>query len=70
MSNNECVFLRGKKCLALTEKKCKFCHFMKTREELEEGRAKAAKRIGKIYTSQEIDAILRRYYSGKDKFTI
>lgn len=70
MSDQECVFLKGKKCLALTERKCKLCHFMKTREELEAGREKAEDRINRTFTPEEKYAILRKYYSGKDKFRI
>ena len=41
----ECAFDRGEECAALKYKECKGCHFRKTKEELEEGREKARKRI-------------------------
>lgn len=42
---NDCVFSLRTKCEALTEKNCEDCPFRKTRDELRQGRAKAAERI-------------------------
>lgn len=41
----DCVFSIRTKCGVLTEKNCEGCHFRKTREELLQGREKAAERI-------------------------
>ena len=42
---NDCVFCKGNKCAALSEKQCIGCHFYKTDKELKEGRQKASERI-------------------------
>ena len=41
----ECAFEKGNSCTALREKECKGCPFMKTKEELVEGRQRAMARI-------------------------
>ena len=43
-----CAFDLGKKCGAVTEKKCAGCKFFKTEEQLKEGRSKAAERIRRL----------------------
>lgn len=42
---NDCAFEKGNICTALREKTCKGCTFMKTKEELIEGRKRAMDRI-------------------------
>ena len=59
MSN--CVFDRGRKCSALTPKKCKNCSFRKTEAELNAGREKARERLESLPQAQ-YDAIMRKYY--------
>ena len=41
----ECAFDRGKKCFALTTKKCNGCNFYKTKEQLKAGREKSTDRL-------------------------
>lgn len=60
-----CVFDFGRKCVALTEKKCKDCRFRKTQKELKEGRKKAKKRIASLPEEQQ--TYIREKYYGKEK---
>ena len=46
----KCAFEKGNSCTALREKKCKFCTFRKTTEELISGRLKAIERIESLPT--------------------
>lgn len=57
----KCVFNKGKKCSALTPKKCKNCSFRKTEAELNAGREKARERLESLPKEQQ-DAIMRKYY--------
>ena len=57
----DCVFNCGKKCSALTEKKCKKCSMRKTEAELEEGRAKAMKRLETL-PPEQYDHVMRKYH--------
>ena len=59
---SECVFDLGKKCVALTEKKCSKCKFAKTAEQLEEGCKKAKRRLNNKYTPEEQATMFRKYY--------
>lgn len=45
---NKCAFDLEKKCAALTDKECKGCRFRKSKEELEEGREKARRRLDSL----------------------
>ena len=56
----KCAFDRTTLCTALVEKKCHGCSFRKTREELDEGRERAAYRINKLPEEQR-DRIDRKY---------
>lgn len=60
-----CVFEHGIKCVALTEKRCEGCSFRKTKEEAEEGRKRARRRISSLSREQQI-YIYDKYY-GKGK---
>ena len=59
---NDCVFSIRTKCDALTEKNCEGCLFRKTREELRQGRAKAAERISSLPPYQQ-EHIRLRYHT-------
>ena len=48
-----CAFDCGRKCSALTEKKCGGCNFRKSADELAAGRKKAAKRLGTLPDEQQ-----------------
>ena len=63
---NDCVFYTEKKCLALTSKHCKGCAFHKTKDEFNQGRQKAEKRIRSLPQSTQIH-ILRKYYSRRNR---
>lgn len=56
-----CVFNKGKKCSALTPKKCKNCSFRKTEEELTAGREKARERLESL-PREQYEALMRKYY--------
>lgn len=58
---SKCAFEAGKMCHAVTEKKCKFCHFRKTAEELRVGREKATERLMKL-DRETLNNIKRKYY--------
>ena len=58
----DCAFANGKKCVALTEKRCPGCVFRKTQEELIAGREKAAKRIKTLPTERQ-KQICDSYYN-------
>lgn len=62
--NKECVFDRGRKCSALTEKYCDFCQFRKSQEELEAGRRRAAERVNSLPADQR-RAIKLKYYQNR-----
>ena len=64
---NKCAFDRGKKCFALTTKKCNGCNFYKTKEQLKEGREKATDRLMTLdmVTLKHIKA---KYYCGRSAF--
>lgn len=57
----KCAFDLGKKCSALTGKRCKKCAFFKTKEALEEGRAKAWARVQHLSSGKYVH-IIRKYY--------
>lgn len=59
---NNCAFDRDKFCAALKEKQCEGCAFYKTKEELIEGRQKAAERLDNLPIRQKIH-IARKYYN-------
>lgn len=56
-----CVFNKGRKCLALSTKKCENCTFRKTEAELKAGREKARERLESLPKDQ-YDAIMKKYY--------
>lgn len=56
-----CAFENDKQCNALKTKKCEGCHFFKTKEELINGRKKAAERISKLSPKTQTQ-ILNKYY--------
>lgn len=56
-----CVFDNGKKCAALTSKKCEKCSMRKTEAELAEGRAKAMDRLETL-PPEQYDTIMRKYH--------
>lgn len=60
MSN--CVFDKGKKCIALLTHNCEKCSFHKTGRELVEGREKARERLESL-PKKQYDAIMKKYYS-------
>ena len=55
---SNCVFDRGHKCVALTERKCVKCPFYKTKEELDAGRKIAFERIKDLPNR---DALTEKY---------
>ena len=57
----DCAFELGYRCVALTDKKCKGCHFRKTQKELEKGRKKAKKRIASLLEAEQ-QYIKEKYY--------
>jgi hypothetical protein len=57
---NKCVFENENECIALKEKRCAFCAFRKTKEELIEGRRKATERIASLPEEQK-KHIIRKY---------
>jgi hypothetical protein len=60
----ECVFDKGKKCVALVTRKCEKCSFRKTKEELIEGR-KYAKALLERLPEEQRKAIDDKYH-GRD----
>lgn len=66
MRNNQtvCVFKKENGCMILTHGKCQKCSFMKTREELDNGRRKASERI-KSLPMVEKEYIQEKYYDQK-----
>ena len=58
---NKCAFDRDGVCSALSKKQCVGCHFRKSEQELNNGRAKAARRVSKLPQSIQIH-IARKYY--------
>lgn len=59
---NDCAFKNNNKCSALTTMQCEGCNFYKTREQVIEGRLKAAKRIESLPKATQ-KKIRRKYYS-------
>ena len=57
----KCVFNRGKKCAAISPKKCTNCAFRKTEAELMAGREKALERL-KTLPPAQYEAIMKKYY--------
>ena len=50
-----CVFnVSFSRCGALTTKRCKDCGFCKTREQLEEGRARAKQRVSSLPNAERL----------------
>ena len=63
----KCAFDREEGvCDVLNEKSCEKCSFFKSKERLEEGRAKAEKRI-KTLPQEQQDYIYDRYYSKRTR---
>ena len=61
---SKCGFDYGEDmCYAVTEKQCEGCRFRKTKEELQEGRDKATKRLMTL-DRVFLNDIKRKYYSG------
>lgn len=56
-----CAFDLGDMCSALSTKQCVGCNFCKTKEELKEGRQKAAERLDYLPKKKQIH-IARKYY--------
>lgn len=63
---NNCFAYNKEKriCVALKKKECEGCNFYKTREEAEQGREKAIKRI-KSLDKNTRDQIIETYYGEK-----
>ena len=59
---SKCVFAEGKSCKALSEKYCSGCTFKKTKEELEDGRDRAAELFYRL-PPEKRKAIRKKYYS-------
>ena len=59
---NECTFNKGGKCVALKDKNCRGCAFMKTNKQLEDSRAKAWERVESL--PEKVKAKIRfKYYN-------
>lgn len=65
--NNKCAFEGENRCNALNEKKCIRCKFYKTKEELQEGRAKAAKKVAQLEPELK-EHIRHKYYGDRSKY--
>lgn len=67
----DCAFYdedRGEiRCNALGEMKCLGCRFYKTKEELKEGREKAAKKVAQLEPELQ-EHIRHKYYGGRRAF--
>ena len=59
---SKCVFAEGKSCKALSEKYCTGCPFRKTKEELEDGRDRAAELFYRL-SPEKRKAIRKKYYA-------
>lgn len=58
---NNCVFENDTECNALNEKQCAECTFRKTKEELLNGRRKAANRLMNL-SDDLSNHLIRKYY--------
>ena len=67
MAKEICAFDREEKCAALKEKICFGCSFYKTKEELMEGREKAAIRVSRLEPTYRRN-IKDKYYDGRRAF--
>lgn len=67
MENKKCVFDAGTECGALCEKKCNKCSFMKTGEELWNGRRKAEDRLRKLGLYNKMYKKYHDYYAEQKK---
>lgn len=63
----DCAFYDEDRCKALNEMKCQRCRFYKTKEELQEGRAKAAKKVAQLEPELK-EHIRHKYYGGRRVF--
>lgn len=61
---DKCAFDLDVKCSALTKKECDGCAFYKTKAQLNEGRKRALRLLGK-FTPQQRQALRERYYNGR-----
>lgn len=64
---DKCAFDLGKRCHAMTEKKCDGCKFFKTKEQLKAGREKATDRLMTL-DRELLNDIKAKYYSGRGRF--
>lgn len=64
---DKCAFEKGKKCTALTTKKCNGCNFYKTKEQLKEGREKSTDRLMTL-SMATLKKIKAKYYRGGSAF--
>lgn len=64
---NNCAFDLGKRCHAMTEKKCDCCKFYKTKEQLKAGREKATERLMTL-DRELLSHIKFKYHIGKGSF--
>lgn len=65
--DNKCAFDRGLECAALKDKVCIGCSFFKTKEDLMEGREKAAMKVAEIEPTHRRN-IREKYYGGRRAF--
>ena len=59
----DCAFSSGRKCAVLTRYTCAWCSFYKTRQQLDEGRKKAAERLKTLPDTKQM-YITAKYYEG------
>lgn len=64
---DKCAFDLGKRCHAMTTKKCDDCKFYKTKEQLKEGREKATDRLITLDRAL-LNDIKSKYYNGRSRF--
>lgn len=62
LTNKECAFNNGSRCIALNCGNCEGCKFFKTEEQLAAGRAKAAKLLSALPEERQMH--LRMKYGG------
>ena len=62
-----CAFFDEDGCNALKEMKCFGCRFFKTKEELKEGREKAAMKVAQLEPAIR-EHISHKYYGGRRAF--
>lgn len=65
--DKRCAFDGDDRCNALKDKVCLGCSFFKTKEELNEGRDKAAIRVAHLEKGER-DHIRHKYYGGRRVF--